>query len=73
MGYPEPVNDAFPNGLRQVLLGDGGEGNRFGPFGKVVDSHHGEFKSTGRRGHWADDVDSPLRKGPWTEDDRESL
>ena len=41
---PKAIDNAFPIKVLDVLLSDGGQGFRFNPFDKVIDSHDKELE-----------------------------
>ena len=62
---PKAIDNAFPVKVLDVLLNDGGQGFRFNPFDKVIDSHDKELELSYCHRNGSYDVESLLGEGLW--------
>ena len=58
------ANDAFPNEVSDILLGNGSQGFYFYPFCEVIDSYDEELELLYRHRERSHDVKSLLSEGP---------
>ena len=58
------ANDAFPNEVSDILLGNGSQGFYFYPFCEVIDSYDEELELLYRHRERSHDVESLLSEGP---------
>ena len=62
---PKAIDNAFPDKVSDVLLSEDGQGFRFNPFDKVIDSHDKELELSYCHRKRSYDVKSSLCVGLW--------
>ena len=63
--YLKSTHNALPNEVLDVLLCNFRQGFSFHPFGEVINPYHQKLHLYGSRRKWTQNIQPPLRKGPW--------
>ena len=63
--YPKSTQNAFPYEVLDVLLSNFCQGFSFHPFCEVINPYHQKFHLSGPSWKLTQNIQPPLRKGPW--------
>ena len=62
---PKSTHNALLDEVLDVLLCNFRQGYNFHPFGEVINPYHQKFHLSGLSRKWTQNIQPPLRKGPW--------
>ena len=63
--YPKSTHNALPDEVLDVLLCNFCQGFSFHPFDEVINPYHQKFHLSGPSRKLTQNIQPPLRKGPW--------